>query len=114
MPKFEFIRNAKKGLIIDEISFKNKNESLGFASKMLKNDLELKEVLIIQIEPKDQYRVIIDRLRIIRTHFKIKESDYDSITSKIGNNHRAEDEKKINILNKGGVKPNNNGTDHKK
>lgn len=64
MPKFKFERNTNRGLIIDKLSFKIKHMSKCFAKKMLKDDLELQEVIITQIDPKDPLhgRVTIDRL----------------------------------------------------
>ena len=62
MPKFKFERITKGKILIDKIDFHNSNKSQEFAREYLKNDLELKEVIITQIEPKCKYRVKIDRL----------------------------------------------------
>ena len=61
MPKFKFERVTEQGIAIDKLSFCNSNIAQDIARDWLKNDLELNEVIIIQIEPKEPYRVIIDR-----------------------------------------------------
>lgn len=64
MPLFKFERNTNRGLIIDKLSFASSNKSQDFARDWLKDDLQLMEVIITQIDPKDPLhgRVTIDRL----------------------------------------------------
>ncbi len=64
MPLFKFERNTNRGLIIDKLSFVSSNKSQDFAKDWFKNDPELMEVIITQIDPKDPLhgRVTIDRL----------------------------------------------------
>ena len=114
MPKFEFVKNKDGAISVDKLSFDHSNDAQKQAIDWLKNDLDIQVVIIKQVDPKDKYKLMIDRIGIIKTHFELKESDYDSITSKIGNNQGNEDEKKASFLDKRGIKPSSNGTDHKK
>lgn len=62
MAKFKFERIKPREITIDKLDFDHSNKSQDFARKYLKNDLELQEVIITQIDPPDQFRVKIDRL----------------------------------------------------
>jgi len=64
MPKFLFERNKNGETSTDELSFGNSNIAQDFARDWLIKDLELQEVVITQIDPKDPLhgRVTIDRL----------------------------------------------------
>lgn len=114
MPKFEFVKNRDGEISIEKLSFDHSNKAQEHATDWLKKDVENKVVVIKQTQPKDVYRLIIDRIGIIKTHFQLKESEYVIDRIKIGNNHRIKDEKKTNFLNQRRIKSNNNGTDNKK
>lgn len=114
MPKYKLERVFDVGITIDKLSFKNTNMAIKHANHWLEKDLLINTISIKMIEPASKYKYIVGRPTIIETHFELKDIKHDSNTSKIGNNHRAEDEKKASVFNKGGTKPISYSTDIKK
>jgi len=64
MPLFKFERNKNGEISVDKLSFDHSTIAQDHARCWLKDDLELQEVIITQIDPKDPLHgtVKIDRL----------------------------------------------------